>query len=113
VTIRKRGTQDLIQVRSSLVANCTGSECDYRQLESPLIQQLLAAGLIRPDALHLGLEIDQQGALVDCNGKTSPQLYTIGASCKGKLWETTAVAEIRVQAMQLAKMLLAVKTTVN
>jgi uncharacterized NAD(P)/FAD-binding protein YdhS len=108
VVIRKRGTMDLMQVRSSLVANCTGSECDYRQLRNPLIQQLLAAGMIHPDPLFLGLTVAENGALIDRSGKPSQQLFTLGTPRKGKLWETTAVPEIRLQAAEMAKMLLAV-----
>ena len=106
VTIRQRRTQDLIQVRSSLVVNCTGTECDYRQLESPLIQQLLATGLACPDPLSLGLAVTEDGAVIDDCGKVSQQLYTLGSPRKGKLWETTAVPEIRVQAAQMAKILM-------
>ncbi|HEY9698363.1 MAG TPA: FAD/NAD(P)-binding protein [Trichocoleus sp.] len=108
VVIRKRGTMDLMQVRSSLVANCTGSECDYRQLRNPLIQQLLAAGMIHPDPLFLGLAVAGNGALIDRSGKPSQQFFTLGTPRKGKLWETTAVPEIRLQAAEMAKMLLAV-----
>ncbi len=106
VTIRQRRTQDFIQVRSSVVVNCTGAECDYRQLENPLIQQLLATGIVCPDPLSLGLAVTEDGAVIDDCGKASQQLYTLGSPRKGKLWETTAVPEIRVQAAQMAKTLM-------
>ena len=37
------------------VVNCSGSESDYRKLESRLINDLLDRGLVHPDPLGLGL----------------------------------------------------------
>ncbi|WP_088888861.1 FAD/NAD(P)-binding protein [Leptolyngbya ohadii] len=104
--IRKRNSQDLIEVRSHLVLNCTGPECDFRKLDNPLIQQLLSTGLVCPDPLRLGLAVAENGALVDRQGKASEQLFAIGSPRKGRFWETTAVPEIRVQAQQTAQNLL-------
>jgi uncharacterized NAD(P)/FAD-binding protein YdhS len=102
VAIRQR-RGDEITVRSNWVINCTGAEDNYSKLQQPLIQQLLAAGLVRPDPLKLGLEANSEGNLVQADGSLSPWLHTLGAPCKGQRWETTAVAEIRVQAKQLAE----------
>ncbi|MBD1853724.1 FAD/NAD(P)-binding protein [Leptolyngbya sp. FACHB-711] len=104
--IRKRGSQDLIEVRSHLVLNCTGSECDYRQVNSPLIEQLLATGLVCSDPLHLGLAVAENGALIDDEGRISQQIFTIGSPRKGNFWETTAVPEIRIQGQRVAQTLL-------
>jgi uncharacterized NAD(P)/FAD-binding protein YdhS len=105
VLIRPRGEQALIRLRSHLVVNCTGSECDYRKVAQPLIQLLLATGLSRCDRLNLGLETDATGALITASGETSACLYTLGSARKGRLWETTAVPELREQASQLAQRL--------
>ena len=59
--------------------------------------------LARPDAVSLGLEVDENGAAFELTGKRSDFLYAIGPVRKGCLWETTAVPEIRVQASQLAE----------
>jgi uncharacterized NAD(P)/FAD-binding protein YdhS len=101
VTIRQRHGKP-IRVRSHWVINCTGAADNYSKLQHPLIQQLLAAGLIRPDPLQLGLEANDNGNLVQANGSFSPWFYTLGSPCKGQRWETTAVPEIRVQAQHLA-----------
>ena len=64
---------------------------------------LFAQGLARPDPLFLGLDVDEEGALLDCSRTPSQSLYAIGPARKGCLWETTAVPEIRTQAAQLAE----------
>ncbi|WP_013324829.1 FAD/NAD(P)-binding protein [Gloeothece verrucosa] len=106
VFVRPRGRKELLQLPVEVVINCTGAECDYRSLKAPIMINLLANGLVRPDPLHLGLDVANHGALINANGKPSEQLYTLGPPQKGCLWETTAVREIRQQAQQLAKILI-------
>ena len=45
-------------------------------------------------------------AVIDGDGETSPLLFAIGPLLKGSLWETTAVPELRSQAMRVAENLL-------
>lgn len=89
------------------VINCTGPESNYRNLHHPLVANLLERGLARTDALALGLDTDDRGALIGSDGKASSVLFTLGPALKGKLWETTAVPELRVQARDLALRLMA------
>ncbi|MBA2254371.1 MAG: FAD/NAD(P)-binding protein [Chloroflexi bacterium] len=88
------------------VINCTGPTSEYRKLEHPLVRGLFAAGLATPDPLHLGLETADDGALVDAAGRPSRIIFAIGPVRKGSLWETTAVPELREQAVALAGRLL-------
>jgi uncharacterized NAD(P)/FAD-binding protein YdhS len=97
---RKTGAQRVLYV--DRVINCTGPETDCRRVDDPLIENLLAQGLVRPDPLFLGIDVDSKGALIDPSGSPSLVLYTIGPARKGSLWETIAVPEIRAQAAQLA-----------
>lgn len=90
-------------LRVARVINCTGPECDYRKSQHQLIVNLCSSGLIHPDILGLGLDVAPNGALLNSQGVASQFLYTLGSPRKGSLWETTAVAEIRVQAIALAK----------
>lgn len=89
----------------SRVINCTGSETDCRRIDDSLVVSLLAQGLARPDPLVLGLEVDENGSLLDYKGAPSPSLFAIGPPRKGVLWETTTVAEIRQQAVEIAQYL--------
>lgn len=101
---RKRCTIGTLWINR--VINCTGSETDCRRIEDSLVTSLFVQGLGRPDALFMGLDVDENGALLDVNGKPSHALFTLGPPRKGCLWETTAVPEIRAQAAQLAEHLL-------
>ena len=45
-------------------------------------------------------------ATIDAEGNPSEFLFAIGPLMKGTLWETTAVPELRGQAMRVAQLLL-------
>jgi len=107
VLLQPRGTEKLVTRTVQRVINCTGPESNYRRLNHPLVRDLREQGLIEADALGLGLNTDDHGALRATTGEVSRWLYTLGPSRKGQLWETTAVPEIRVQAQALAHRMLA------
>jgi uncharacterized NAD(P)/FAD-binding protein YdhS len=85
------------------VINCSGSETDCRRIDESFITSLVVQGFARPDRLFLGIDVNENGALIDYKGTASHRLYTIGPVRKGCFWETTAVPEIRVQAVTLAE----------
>jgi uncharacterized NAD(P)/FAD-binding protein YdhS len=95
-------------LRAHRIINCTASETDGRRIDDSLITSLLVQGFARPDPLFLGLDVDENGTVIDCNGISSRPLYAIGPTRKGCLWETTTVPEIRVQAAALGKRLVEV-----
>ncbi|MBW4537105.1 MAG: FAD/NAD(P)-binding protein [Pleurocapsa minor HA4230-MV1] len=109
VSIRERCSNYIKNLRVGAVINCTGSECNYHRLQHPLIKNLLSSGLIKPDPLNLGLDVADDGTLIDAAGARSTFLFTLGSPQKGCLWETTAVSEIRQQAQTLAQQLLALE----
>jgi uncharacterized NAD(P)/FAD-binding protein YdhS len=100
VHLHGRGGEDTLDVQR--VVNCTGPALDLEGARDPLLRAAFADGLIRPGPLHLGLDHDSRGALIGIDGKASRVLYTIGPVRKGRLWETTAIPEIRAQAFELA-----------
>lgn len=102
VVFRPQGSEERRTLRVDYVVNCTGPECNYHRLGDPLMTELFGRGLARPDALLLGFDVVEDGALRDVNGQVSGRLFTIGSPQKGRLMETTAVPELRVQARDLA-----------
>ncbi len=106
VTICQRKTQANHILHVHRVVNCTGIAADYRRSPHPLITNLRSQGLIRPNAIGLGIDTDPYGALYTADGKVSTLLYTLGTPRQGDLWETIAIPELRGQAQELAAVLL-------
>jgi uncharacterized NAD(P)/FAD-binding protein YdhS len=106
VTFRDRSSGSARVLEVDRVINCSGPETNFRKIDSALLTSLFEQGLVRQDPLGLGLDVDRNGALLDCNGAPSRCLFAIGPARKGMLWETTAVPELRVQAADLADHLL-------
>jgi uncharacterized NAD(P)/FAD-binding protein YdhS len=106
VTYRGRKSGELESLRVGRVINCTGPEVDCRRIENLLLTNLTRQKMARPDPLFLGLDTSEDGALMDAYGAASDFLYALGPLRKASLWETTAVPEIRLQASQLATLLL-------
>ncbi|MBL8744824.1 MAG: FAD/NAD(P)-binding protein [Phycisphaerae bacterium] len=88
------------------VINCTGPDTDVTRSNSPLVKNLLQSGLIVPDDHRLGIRTTERGETLDHAGKVSPRLLAIGGWLRPILWETTAVQELREQAVERAKALL-------
>lgn len=107
VTYRNRESGKLDRLRVNRVINCTGPESDCRKVNDPLLTSLIGERIVRPDPLFLGLDVSTDGALIDADGLASDVLYTVGSIRKGTLWESIAVPELRVQAAEMAALLLA------
>jgi uncharacterized NAD(P)/FAD-binding protein YdhS len=107
VCVRPRGSDTIEHFTVGAVVNCTGPSGDLRMLRDPLIDFLRKRDMVRPDALGLGLETSEDGALLDASGKPSPFLYYVGPLLKASHWESTAVPELRVHAARLAATLTA------
>ena len=107
VTVRYATRTGEDELRVGKVINCTGPNTDLAEVRDPLVRGLRDAGLIRPDALGLGLDTDEDGRLLDAAGRPSERLSLAGPLRKGLLWEHTAVPELRVEAERLARRLCA------
>ena len=80
-------------IRWSTASACTMSSTAWGRAaiptrsRSPLCQNLLAAGLARPDALRLGLDVDHSGRLIGRAGAVAGQLFAIGPPTRGIFWD--------------------------
>jgi uncharacterized NAD(P)/FAD-binding protein YdhS len=99
-TIKRRG-RDPERITAQRIINATGVEsaahCDDRLLKS-----LLARGLVRLDAMGLGIEVTDAFQVVDSHGRAAATMWALGPVVRGVFWECTAVPDIRVQAASLA-----------
>jgi uncharacterized NAD(P)/FAD-binding protein YdhS len=107
VRVALLGGRDDLSVAVARIINCTGPTPNLRNSSHPLIHDLLESGAARTDPLQLGLLTDNDGALIGRDGSASNVVFTLGPMRRGTLLETTAIPEIRQQAANLARRLLA------
>jgi uncharacterized NAD(P)/FAD-binding protein YdhS len=93
---------DGVELQADWIVNGTGAASDVTVNASPLLRDLFASGLARPDPLRLGIDASTTGAVLDSTGAPSDVLYAIGPPLRGLWYETTAIPEIRAQAAALA-----------
>ncbi len=97
VEFRRRGRSDTETTRFDYVFNCTGPLGSIGRTRDPLLRGLLDDGLIRPDHLGIGVEVDE------CSRVSGAQrLWAMGPLTKGRYWEMIAVPDIRGQAAAVA-----------
>lgn len=110
VALRPRGGDGMVKpIEVATMINCTGPQSDVLRVDDPLVQSLLARGLVKPDELGLGIETDEFGYVQDAAGRTQPWLLTLGTLRRSTLWESIAVPELRVQARETAAAILAMR----
>jgi uncharacterized NAD(P)/FAD-binding protein YdhS len=85
------------QILVDRIINCTGPTWDPRRLDHPLVNGLLERGTLRADALGIGFDVDEDGALIGSDAVASEQIFAIGPPRNGVLLETTADLEIGQQ----------------
>jgi uncharacterized NAD(P)/FAD-binding protein YdhS len=105
VVWRRRGTAHSEEIIAARIVNCTGPRGDVTRSGEPLLDQLSAAGRIRPDPCRIGIDIDASCRVIGTDGMPSGSLYATGPMTRGALWEAVAVPDIRVQAQRLARQL--------
>jgi uncharacterized NAD(P)/FAD-binding protein YdhS len=102
VVWKPRGQKDCAVLVVDRVINCTGPDYRCKSSRDPLVQDLIANGLIQPDALGLGLRTAPNHGLVNLFGRATRGLFYIGPMLRADHWEATAVHELREHAEQLA-----------
>lgn len=101
----QRSDGSLRSIEADLVVNCSGPATDVRRSASVLWRNLIARGVVRPDALGLGIETDDRGAVLDANRNASNRLFALGGLRRPDLLESTAVPELRQQVKDIATLM--------
>lgn len=86
------------QFKAEKIINCTGP-ANYKNVGSPLFQNLLRKKFIVTDKLGLGIQLNPSPPY----SFHLRNFHIIGPPAKGKFWECTALREIRKQTHQLIK----------
>lgn len=105
VAIKRRGARNEDELLVRRAINCTGPQGNLAASQDRLLRQLAAAGAIRPDPLHIGIDVDAQSRTIAANGRRNENLYAIGPMTRGEAWEIVAVPDIRQQVWALARRL--------
>lgn len=105
--LRERGREEALSERYDVLIRATGLDTDVDRTSDPLVSSLREAGLVSPDPLGLGLDVDAGLRVQDAAGQPVDGLYCVGPLLRGRLWEITAVPELRVATRQLVTHLLA------
>jgi len=103
VTVSDRSRAQESQLLVGTIINCSGPNEDLARHGPAIIRDSLSCGLLRLDALGMGLDVDAYGRVRDCTGEISGGIYAIGPLRKGTLWESSAMPEIRAQALEVVQ----------
>jgi uncharacterized NAD(P)/FAD-binding protein YdhS len=76
-------------------------------MPNPVLQELARRKWITADNVNQGIDIHPEKLRV--LGEAPMNIYAIGNLCKGTLWESTAIGELRAQAKLIAKGILSEK----
>ena len=104
--IALRGCGETATLTVQRVVNCTGPDADLSRSANPLLRNLVEQGWLQPDPHRMGALADDRGALLPSRGGRRPPLYALGPLRMGPLLESIAIPEIRVQARDLADLLM-------
>ena len=69
VSIRPRASEAVVRLEVSRIVSCRGLTSDPRRSSNPLVAQLVAEGYARADPLGIGLDVDNDCAIVDASGR--------------------------------------------
>ena len=101
VTIAKRPSTSSgrteVERDVGLVMNCTGPLGSLAATRDPLLRQMQDDGLIAPDPLGIGVDVDDRDA-----AKGAPGVWALGPLSKARRWEIIAVPDIRGQCEAVA-----------
>lgn len=95
-----------LQLDVRCVINATGVEMRAQAMHNALLQQMLGSGVARPGPHGIGIDSAPDGSLIDAEGNVEPRVRVLGSLRIGRLWESLAIPELRVQAAQAATALL-------
>jgi uncharacterized NAD(P)/FAD-binding protein YdhS len=71
------------------------------------MKSALEAGIIRPDPLRIGIDVDASGRTIDRDGSTNARLWAAGPLARGVVGEATGVPEASDSARNVANSLVA------
>lgn len=102
VTLRERRGGHLASERFDAVVVATGPAHGQVFKDNRLLAALEAAGLARPDALRLGIDVTPDGRAVGADGAPQPGLFVAGPLARGTVGELMGLPDVTNYAMRIA-----------
>jgi len=99
--------KEIRKVDVQRIINCSGPETHLDKIPNHFLSRMKQKGWIKQDELNLGIEVNTENfRTIHATNMENKRIYALGLLLKGKLWESTAVNEIRAQAQSLTRILL-------
>jgi len=89
--------------RYDAIVRCIGPALERAESDAPIVHDLIEQGRAAADPAGLGIVTDHEGRVIGPDGRPSERLYALGALRRASSWETTAVPDISVHALALAR----------
>lgn len=105
-TVRPRGGQERKVLDVALVYDCGGVTVDVMTSSNPVVRDLVANGIGRPDPLHIGLDVDESCFVINGGDTPSAHLLAVGPLTRGRFFEIEAVPDIRRQCADITERIL-------
>jgi uncharacterized NAD(P)/FAD-binding protein YdhS len=94
-------------LRADMVINCLGPNVRMTDTNSRILRKLLDKRLIEPDDMDMGIRVDGGLRALSDGRQVSPLFLALGPLLRGTLWDSIAVPNLRLQAVELAQTILA------
>lgn len=94
-------------LRADMVVNCLGPNVRMADTKSPLLRKLLDKQLIEPDDMNMGIRVDTSLRALVHGQQVSPLFLALGPLLRGTFWDSIALPNLRLQAVEVAQTILA------
>jgi uncharacterized NAD(P)/FAD-binding protein YdhS len=92
-----------VEIAADAVIVTTGPAHDSAIAANPALASLARAGLIRPDAVGLGLDVDASNWAIGADGVALPTLLVAGPLARGQVGELMGLPQVSDHAAQVAQ----------
>ncbi len=107
VTYTDKHAKKDVALEVERIIKCTGHNIKLQYSDNLLLRNLAVKGFIVADIFSLGIKTHKDDySIIDAGNKHHPHIFTLGSNLRGKLWESIAVPELRVQAEETARQVL-------
>ncbi len=94
-------------LRADMVVNCLGPNVRMADTKSRILRNLLDKQLIEADDMNMGIRVDTSLRALVHGQRISPLILALGPLLRGTFWDSIALPNLRLQALDVAQTILA------